>query len=330
MIGENMVDKIYVLVHHNGDQIHNISYECLALSQKLAGKTGGSVAAVLLGYELEGFAERLGNVAIEEVLVVDDEKLADYRPEGYCEALSQLLSEDKPDLLLVGQVYQNIDLVPKLAARLKSGLVTDCIDVRLEDGDLLFTRQMFRNKLNADLCIHEGQPMIASIQAGAYLADQLAIGTASVVPRDVDLGSVEFQRKTLETLEMTKQKVDLSQAEVIVGIGRGVKQQENMAIIEELAQALGAEIGASRPVVDNEWLERDRQIGSSGQTVSPKLYIAAGISGAIQHVVGIKNSGCIVAINSDPNAPIFNVATYGIVGDLIEILPILARRLREG
>jgi electron transfer flavoprotein alpha subunit len=263
------------------------------------------------------------------VLVVENEKLGQYSPEAYCEALSRLLSEDSPLLLIMGHVYQNIDLAPKLAAKLQTGLVTDCIDLRVEDGELLFTRQMFRNKLNADLSVQADQPLIATIQAGAYLADELETGSNTLVRRDVDLSSVSFKRKTLETLEMTKQKVDLSQAEMIVGIGRGIKQQENLAIIEELAQTLGAEIGASRPVVDNEWLERDRQIGSSGQTVSPKLYIAAGISGAIQHVVGIKNSGCIVAINSDPNAPIFNVATYGIVGDLTEILPVLSKKLQE-
>jgi len=229
----------------------------------------------------------------------------------------------------MGHVYQNIDLAPKLAARLKTGLVTDCVELRQEEGELLFTRQMFRNKLNADIAVHSDRPWIATIQAGAYPVDNLEKGSAVVVSRNVDLSAVQFQRKSLETLEMTKKRVDLSQAEVIVGIGRGVKKQENMAIIEELAQVLGAEIGASRPVVDNEWLGRDRQIGSSGQTVSPKLYIAAGISGAIQHVVGIKNSGCIVAINSDQNAPIFNVATYGIVGDLVEIIPALTKKLQE-
>lgn len=324
-----MAEKIYVLVHYNGEQIHNISYECLALGQKLAGMAGGSVTAILLGHQLEPLVQNLVEVALEEIVVVDDERLGEYSPEGYCEAICQVLSEDNPGLVLMGQVYQNIDWAPKLAARLKTGLVTDCLDIRYEDGELLFTRQMFRNKLNADLAVRADLPWLATIQAGACPADDLEKGSANIVLREVDLSAVRFQRKTLETLEMTKKKVDLSQAEVIVGVGRGVKQQENMAIVEELAQALGAEIGASRPVVDSEWLDRDRQIGSSGQTVSPKLYIAAGISGAIQHVVGIKNSGCIVAVNSDPNAPIFNVATYGIVGDLVEILPALTKKLRE-
>jgi len=324
-----MVKKIYVLIHHNNQHIQTISHECLALAQKLGRETGGSVSAVVLGHGVLALGEDLAHLALQEVIIVDNQKLAEYNPEGYSEALSQLLIEDQPDVLLMGHVYQNIDLAPKLAARLKTGLVTDCIEIRQVDGELLFTRQMFRNKLNADISVHSGHPWFAMVQAGAYLAENLEKGSCSVVSRAVDLSAVKFQRKSLETLEMTKKKVDLSQAEVIVGVGRGVKQRENMAIIEELAQALGAEIGASRPVVDNEWLDRDRQIGSSGQTVSPKLYIAAGISGAIQHVVGIKNSGCIVAINSDQNAPIFNVATYGIVGDLVEILPELTKRLRE-
>jgi len=325
-----MADRIYVLIHQSGEKVHNISYECLALGQKLAQETDGSVSAVILGQETDALVQGVAGVALDSILVVSDEKLAEYSPEGYCAALFQLLSEDKPDLLLMAQVYQNIDLAPKLAARLKTGLVTDCIDLKRENGGFLFTRQMFRNKLNADITVDSDPPWIAMVQSGAYLADDLMKGTASAIRREIDLSATKFQRKSLETLEMTKQKVDLSQAEVIVGIGRGVKQQENMAIIEELAEALGAEIGASRPVVDNEWLDRDRQIGSSGQTVSPKLYIAAGISGAIQHVVGIKNSGCIVAINSDQNAPIFNLATYGIVGDLVEILPALTKKLQDG
>ena len=323
-----MAEKIYVLIHHSGGLIHNISYECLAMGQKLARETGGSVSAIMLGHEVGPLSEELADTALDEVLLVEDEKLAEYSPEGYSAALAQILAENEPDLLLMGQVYQNIDLAPKLAAKLETGLATDCIDLKKNGEELVFTRQMFRNKLNADMVFACDPPWIATLQAGAFLADNLEKGTASSVSRGVDLSSVEFQRKSLETLQMTKQKVDLSQAEIVVGVGRGVKQQENMAVIEELAQTLGAEIGASRPVVDNEWLQRDRQIGSSGQTVSPKLYIAAGISGAIQHVVGIKNSGCIVAINSDQNAPIFNVANYGIVGDLLEIIPALTKKLR--
>jgi len=325
-----MADKIYVLIHHSGGQVHSISYECLAMGQKLAKEAGSSASAVLLGHNIVPLGEELANTALDEVILVEDEKLTEYSPEGYCSAIAQVLAENGPDLLLMGQVYQNIDLAPKLAARLKTGLATDCIDLRKEGDELLFTRQMFRNKLNADMTFDCDPPWIATLQAGACLADNLEKGTASLVSQRVDLSSVQFQRKSLETLQMTKQKVDLSQAEIVVGVGRGVKQEENMALVEELAQVLGAEIGASRPVVDNEWLQRDRQIGSSGQTVSPKLYIAAGISGAIQHVVGIKNSGCIVAINSDQNAPIFNVATYGIVGDLLEIIPALTKKLRGG
>ncbi len=324
-----MANRIYVLIHHNGTKVNDISYECLALGQKLVKEAGGSVCAIVLGNEIPSITESVLKTAIDQVILVDEERFAEYSPEGHCEALSQLLSSDKPDLLLMAQVYQNIDLAPKLAARLRTGLVTDCIEIRQEQGELLFTRPMFRNKLNADLSVHSSRPWIVTVQAGAYSTDSLEEGSARLVTRDVDLSAVQFQRKSLETIQMAKKKVDLSQAEVIVGVGRGVKRQENMAIIEELARVLGAEIGASRPVVDNEWLERDRQIGSSGQTVSPKLYIAAGISGAIQHVVGIKNSGCIVAINSDPNAPIFNVANYGIVGDLTEIVPALTKKLRK-
>jgi len=194
---------------------------------------------------------------------------------------------------------------------------------------LVFVRQMFRSKLNADITIKSDYPWLVSIQAGASSADALKAGSAPTAARAVDLSGVDSRRQIKETIEATKGKVDLTRAEIIVGVGRGIKKQDNLPIVQELADALGAEVGASRPVVDNEWLGRERQIGSSGQSVTPKLYLACGISGAIQHIVGMKNSGCIVAINTDPNAPIFNVANYGIVGDVLEIVPALTKKIKQ-
>ena len=188
---------------------------------------------------------------------------------------------------------------------------------------------MFRNKLDAEIRIKSNPPWIVTMQSGAYSKDDLKTGTAVVQNRALDLGNLVTRRRSLEKIAVMKGKVDLTKAEIIVGVGRGIKKSENLQIIRELADALNAEIGASRPVVDNDWLERERQIGSSGQSVTPKLYVACGISGAIQHIVGMKNASCIVAINTDPNAPIFNVATFGIVGDLFEVVPELTRRLRE-
>ena len=324
-----MSEKIYVLIDHGEGEIRTPSLESLVLGQRMAEETGFSLHALILGNEVGPLAERLGRQKVDSVFRVEDQKLGDYDPDVYCHALSQILNEDQPYLFLMGHTYQNIDLAPKLAAAINRGLVTDCIGYRKEGDDFIFVRQMFRNKLNADVQIRSEHPWIVTLQAGATSVDDLKEGSGQIVERSVDLSALELRRKQLEAFEATQGKVDLSQAELIVAVGRGIKKAENLNIIEELAKALRAEVAASRPVVDNEWLSRDRQIGSSGQTVSPRLYIACGISGAIQHIVGMKNAHCIVAINTDPHAPIFNIATYGIVGDLFEIVPALTKKLKE-
>ncbi len=324
-----MAEKLYVLIDHGNGEIRVPSLESLALGQRMAEEAGFSLHALLLGHKIQPLAERIASQKVESVLLVEDQKLADYDPDIYCKALSQIITEDQPYLLLMAHIYQNIDLAPKLAAVISRGLVTDCIGYRKEADTFIFVRQMFRNRLNAEVQIRSEHPWIVTMLVGATSVDDLREGSAQVLERPVDLSDVELRRKPLETFEATKGKVDLSQAEWIVAVGRGIKKAENLKIIEELAEVLGAEIAASRPVVDSEWLTRDRQVGSSGQTVTPRLYVACGISGAIQHIVGMKNSDCIVAINTDPNAPIFNIATYGIVGDLFEIVPALTKKLKE-
>ncbi len=324
-----MAEKIYVLLDHGQGQIRNASWETLTLGQKIAQETGQSLHAVVLGQEVESLAQEAAGKKVDSVIAAQDPKLADYDPDVSKAALSAILKADEPQLLLMAHSYQNIDFAPKLAAGLGKGLVTDCIGYRIDGGELIFTRQMFRNKLNADVRVRSTPPWIVTVQAGACSLEDLQQGSAEVRMRQVDLSKTQARRVQLEAIEANKGQVDLNKAEVIVGVGRGIKKAENLSIIEELAQALGAEIGASRPVVDSEWMERERQIGSSGQNVAPKLYIGCGISGAIQHVVGMKSSSCIVAINSDPNAPIFNIANYGIVGDLFEVVPALTKRLRE-
>ena len=324
-----MSEKIHVLMDYADGQVRTTSWESLALGQKIAREMGYSLHAVLLGQEVSTLARRVAKHRVDSVLLLQDRRLAEYDPDAHCEALCQVLIEDRSYLLLMGHIYQNLDLAPKLAAKLEKGLVTDCIGYRKEDDGLIFVRQMFRNKMNADIRIRSGHPWIATLQSGAFSADGLQTGSAPVVERAIDLSGVELRRRSLETVQATKGKVDLSKAEIIVGVGRGIRKAENLKIIEALADVLGAEIGASRPVVDSEWLGRERQVGSSGQSISPRLYIACGISGAIQHIVGIRNSDYIVAVNTDPNAPIFNIATYGIVGDLLEIVPALTKKLRE-
>ncbi|UCF37081.1 MAG: electron transfer flavoprotein subunit alpha/FixB family protein, partial [Acidobacteriota bacterium] len=305
------------------------SLEALRCGQEIAADQGVALHAVLLGKDLASVAEQLSRVDLTSVICLVEDQLEHYRPESFCAALASLLREDDPQLLLMSHSYQNIDLAPRLAARLKVGLVTDCVGFKNDGQGLVFVRQMFRNKLNADVVVQSPAPWLVSLQAGAFSAEELVGGNAEIVERTVDLASVTLERQLHERVGMTRDRVDLSKAEVIIGVGRGIKKEENLEMIRRLAELLHAEIGASRPVVDSDWLERDRQIGSSGQNVAPKLYIALGISGAIQHVVGIKNSGCIVAVNSDRNAPIFNVASYGIVGDLNEVVPALIARLQN-
>lgn len=324
-----MPNGIYVLIDHSNDSVRNASWETLALGQKLAAESGFNIHAVVLGDQLGKLAGEVASKKVDSVLLLKDPKLSSYDPDCYGAALKQLIAADKPYLLLMAHIYQNIDLAPKLAAATRKGLLTDCIGYRRDNGQLIFIHQMFRNKINADIQIQSEHPWIITVQAGAYSTDHLVPGSAPVEDRKIDLSSVQPRRRTLEAIQANKGKVDLSKAEIVVAVGRGIKKQENLKIVEELAQALGAEIGASRPVVDNEWLARDRQVGSSGQTVAAKLYIACGISGAIQHIVGMKNSSCIVAINKDPNAPIFNIATYGIVGDLFEVVPEITKRLKQ-
>lgn len=323
------MEKILVVLDHAQGKIRPACWEALAMGQRVGQATGSEVHAVILGHDIAPLGEDAARYDLASVILIDDPRLGEYDPDAHTSALKGCVQEELPQLLVLAHSYQNIDLAPKLAAALGSALVTDCIDFRKDEAGLVFTRQMFRNKINADVRMKSAPPWIVTLQAGAFNSDDRKAGLAQTRSCSVDLSGVPQRRRQLEAIAAGKGKVDLTKAEVIVGVGRGIKKQENLAIIQELADALGAEIGASRPVVDNDWLERERQIGSSGQNVSPKLYIACGISGAIQHVVGMKSAQCIVAINTDPNAPIFNIANYGIVGNLLEIVPMLTKKLRE-
>lgn len=323
-----MQNAIYVLLDHRDGQILMPSLEALSVAQHMADQAKFLLHAVILGNELRSVRKQAASMQMESILLVEDSKLADYDVDVHCEVLSQLL-KDGPRILLMGHTYQNIDLAPKLAAATNKALVTGCTGFRYDGDGFVFIRQMFRNKLNADIKITSDHPWILTMQSGAGSIDDLKEGAPKIIQRSTDLSTVKPRRKIVEMFEAVKGEIDLTRAKVIVAVGRGIKEAENLGIIEELAEVLGAETAASRPVVDSEWLGRDRQVGSSGQTVTPRLYVACGISGAIQHVVGMKNSNCIVAINSDPNAPIFSIATYGVIGNLFEIIPALTRRLRE-
>jgi electron transfer flavoprotein alpha subunit len=245
-------------------------------------------------------------------------------------ALAALIGEEQPDLVCLPHTYQTRDFAPALAARLGRALVTDVTAVKKDGGAVTYVRPVFQGKLNADVVAEGPAPHFVTFQIGAFRADAAARGSAaaSIRKASVSIEAGAIRQKPEAPFKEAKQAVDLSQAERIVAVGRGIKGQEHLKLAEELAQALGAEIAASRPICDAGWLPMDRQIGSSGQTVAPKLYVALGISGAIQHLVGMKGSRTIVAINKDAEAPIFEVADYGIAGDLFEVVPALLAALK--
>ena len=326
-----MGERVLVFAEHQGGKVLRPSWEAIAAGQRLAGDTGGSVSAVLLGYTLSALASELAAAEIEEVLAVESPLLADYTPDGYALALRQVIEARRPSFVLFSHTYQVRDFAPKLAASLDRGLVSDGLGYRKEDGRLVFVRQVFQGKFNADVEFVGEAPYFVSFQASAFREDSVRRGAtpSKVTSISVDLSPQNIRSKPGERFREAKQAVDLTQAEGIVAVGRGIRAPENLELAKKLAEALGAEVGASRPICDSGWLPMDRQIGSSGQTVAPKLYVAVGISGAIQHQVGMKGARTVVAINKDKEAPIFEVATYGVVGDLFEIVPPLVDETKK-
>ncbi len=326
-----MGPSIFVIAEHHEGKLNKVTWEALVAGQRLAAQVDGTVSAVLLGHGVTQLAEELASKKLRDVLVIEDERLAEYTPDGYTAALVSVIRHEAPDFVLLSHTYQARDFAPKLAAALGKALVSDCIGYRVENGTVIYTRPIFQGRINAEVQFTDDPPYLVTFQTGAFRADEVEAATtpAPIRSLSVDLSRVPIRTRPLERFREAKQAVDLSAAERIVAVGRGIKSEEHLALIRKLADVLGAEIGASRPVCDSGWLPMDRQIGSSGQTVSPKLYLAIGISGAIQHVVGMKGSRTIVAINKDPEAPIFDIADYGIVGDLFEIVPALIKALEQ-
>ena len=325
--------KILVATEQRQGKWNNASFETLAAAQEIASGASGSVSAAVIGKGVAGLANELAAKNVAEVLLVEHDLLEPYTADGFCVALVQLISAEKPGLVLFPHTYQVRDFAPKLAASLNKGMIADCIGARNEGGKLVLVRQMFQGKTAADVTFQGAAPWFASFQSGAFRADLAAAhpsGKAPVRKVGVDLNPGQIRTKPGELFRGAKQAVDLTQAPIIIAIGRGIKAPENIPQAEALAKAIGGEIAASRPICDEGWLPMERQIGSSGQTVAPKLYLALGISGAIQHVVGMKGSRTVVAINKDQNAPIFEIADYGVVGDIFEIMPALTEALEKG
>jgi electron transfer flavoprotein alpha subunit len=323
--------NILLITEQRDAQWNRTSLETLAAAQQIAAETSSHLTAVVMGKGVAALADELAASKLDEVLLVEHDLLVAYTPDGYSIALRQTIAHAKPDLVLLPHTYQVRDFAPGLAASLGKGMIGDCVGHRHENGKLIFVRQMFQGKTVADVVFDGAAPWFSTFQAGAFRADLAVPGSAKapVTAVAVDLKPEQIRTKPLELFREAKQAVDLTQAPILVAVGRGIKAPENIPLAEKLAKLLGAELAASRPICDEGWLPMDRQIGSSGQTVAPKLYLALGISGAIQHVVGMKGSRTIVAVNKDQNAPIFEIADYGIVGDLFEIVPALTEALEK-
>jgi electron transfer flavoprotein alpha subunit len=324
--------KVLVITEQREGKWNKVSFETLAAAQQIAQQTKSTLAGVVIGKGVAALADDLAGSQLDEVLLLEHDLLEKYTPDGFSLALRQVIETTKPDLVLLPHTYQVRDFAPKLAASLGKGMIGDCIAYRYENGKLIFVRQMFQGRTAADIVFAGDAPWIATFQAGAFRADLVAkhaSGKAPVKPVSVNLAPEQIRTKPLELFREAKQAVDLTQAPILISIGRGIKGPENIPLAEKLAKLMGGEICASRPICDEGWLPMDRQIGSSGQTVAPKLYFALGISGAIQHVVGMKGSRTIAAINKDQNAPIFEVADYGVVGDLFEVVPAIIEELEK-
>jgi electron transfer flavoprotein alpha subunit len=324
--------KIVVITEQRQGKWNNTSFETLVAAQQIAADTGSAISALVIGKGVANFAEDVAGKNIAEVLLVEHDLLEAYTPDGYSLALSQVIASAKPDLVLFPHTYQVRDFAPKLAAMMGKGMIADCVGFHKEGDKIVFVRQMFQGKTAADVTFQGPAPWFASFQSGAFRADLLSAhpsGKAPVNKIVVELKPEQIRTKPLDLFKEAKSAVDLTQAPIIVSVGRGIKAPENIPQAEALAKAIGGEMAASRPICDEGWLPMERQIGSSGQTVAPKLYLALGISGAIQHVVGMKGARTIVAINKDQNAPIFEIADYGIVGDIFELMPALTAALEK-
>jgi len=318
---------ILVVVEQREGRIARISWEAVAAGKRLAAQTGAAVSAVIVGANTEALATEIAAHGVAKVIRLEHPLLGRYTADGFTLALQQLIESERPTQVVLPHTYQVRDYAPALAARLNEVLISDV--VAIGDGPV-FTRQLMQGRLSGNYQHTGAGTCFVSVQAGAFRVEGVEAGTspASIEIFTPTIDAAQIRTKPGDPFRGSSQTVDLGSAQLIVSVGRGIKEAENLPLVQDLATALGAELAASRPICDNGWLAMERQVGSSGQTVAPKLYLAVGISGAIQHLVGMKGSQCIVAINKDPDAPIFEVADYGIVGDLFEVVPVLTEAIK--
>ena len=325
---------VLVVLEHRGGAYNRMSWEALAAGQQIAAASGQPLSAAIVGSDLEALNSELASKKLDKGYRVEHALLKNYTADGYVSALEQLIKKLEPSYVVFPHTYQVRDFAPRLATRFGQVLLADLVGLRKDGDTFVFVRQLFQGKLNADYRHAGSGPCFLSVQAGAFRTDSLETasleaGSANVEAFTPQIDASAIRNQPEEPFREAAQTVDLSAAPIIVSVGRGIKEQDNLPMMEELAAALGGELAASRPICDNGWLPMERQVGSSGQTVSPKLYLAVGISGAIQHLVGMKGSKTVVAINKDENAPIFEVADYGIVGDLFEVVPALTEAVKK-
>jgi len=326
-----MPNTILVIVEQREGKLNRVSWETLTAGQSIAAETGWPLEAAVVGGSVAALAAEVAGKKVVKVYAIENPKLEPYTPDGFAAAFKQFISGKQPTLVLMPHTYQVRDFVPKLATALHRTVISDAVGFKKEGEKLLFTRQMFQGKFVADVSFAGEAPWFVTFQNGAFRGDKVVAG-ASAAPVEtvaVDIADGVIRNKPQEVFKEAKQAVDLTQAEIIVAVGRGIKEQKNIDIAKQLAEALGGELAASRPICDSGWLPMDRQIGSSGQTVAPKLYLALGISGAIQHIVGMKGARTIVAVNKDSEAPIFEIADYAVVGNLFEVVPPLIEEVRK-
>jgi len=323
--------SILVVVEQREGKLNRVSWETLTAGQAIASETGWPLEAAVVGGSVAAIAGEVAAKKVAKVFAIENAKLELYTPDAFAAALKQFITSKQPKLVLMPHTYQVRDFVPKLATAMGQTVISDAIGYKKDGEKLLFTRQMFQGKFAADVSFTGNPPWFVTFQNGAFRGDKVEAG---VSPAPVETVAVEItdgvvRNKPQEVFKEAKQAVDLTQAEIIVAVGRGIKEQKNIEIAKQLAEALGGELAASRPICDSGWLPMDRQIGSSGQTVAPKLYLALGISGAIQHIVGMKGARTIVAVNKDSEAPIFEIADYAVVGNLFEIVPPLIEEVKK-
>ncbi|MGB9236980.1 MAG: electron transfer flavoprotein subunit alpha/FixB family protein [Terriglobales bacterium] len=326
-----MADTILVVVEQREGKLNRVSWETIVAGQAMAAQTGWTLEAAVVGSGVAAIAAEVAAKKLAKVYDIESPKLEPYTPDAFAHGLKEFLEKHPAKLVLMPHTYQVRDFVPKLATALGTTAISDAIGYKYEGGKLTFTRQMFQGKFVADVSFSGSGPCFVTFQNGSFRADKVETGLApspiETVP--VDVPDAVVRNKPQEIFKEAKQAVDLTQAEIIVSVGRGIKEQKNIELAKQLADALGGEIAGSRPVCDNGWLPMDRQVGSSGQTVAPKLYLALGISGAIQHLVGMKGSRSVVAINKDAEAPIFEIADIAVVGNLFEIVPPLIEEVKK-